>query len=82
MKKVINDYPVPLSIDWHKPQWLISNINPDVIALSTGRHSLEYFTGTILPCERYPNGSYSNDWRKDKFELLTKDIPFIISNND
>lgn len=68
-------------IDWSKPQWVIRKETCEVI-LTTGKHTLRNFSGTCLPCSAFENGDYDTEWRKDKFQLLTTDIPFTISNSN
>jgi len=78
MKKVTIT-PKQQEIDWSKPQWVQSG---DRIVLTTGTHIKDDFVGTCLPCEFYPNGSYSEKWGKKFFRLLTEEIQFTISNQD
>jgi hypothetical protein len=81
MKKVqINQ--AKTEIDWSKKQWVQSISDPNTIVLTTGFSTAEYFTGTAIPCEDYPYGSYADDWFKKSFQPLVGEIQFTISNED
>lgn len=83
MKKVKVEITKPTTIDWTKPQWVQSKLDPNTIVLTTGFSEKENnFTGTALPCRAYTKGFYSQNWGKQHFELLTEDIPFTISNKE
>jgi hypothetical protein len=73
--------PLPETMDWNKPQWLIDIANRTVV-LSTGKHGSEYFSGMCMPCEDAPEGIYSKYWTKKSFKVLDFEINFIISNED
>jgi hypothetical protein len=68
-------------IDWNKPQWVIFE-DPFRVILTTGQHEKFTFTGTCMPCKDYPNGDHDVNWTKSKFQPLTFDIPFTISNDN
>lgn len=82
MKKLELKPTQPVEIDWSKPQWVQSIAFPNRIVLTTGVHKKISFSGTIMPCDDYPIGEYTNDWAKDNFQVLEGEITFIISNND
>ena len=79
MKKV--KIPTNEGIDWSKKQWVINHETSQVV-LTTGENSDSLFTGTCMPCSKYPNGDFDNQWRKCRFQHLTFDIPFTISNSN
>ena len=80
MKKVT--IPTNEGIDWSKKQWVQSIAYPDLIVLANGEIVGDNFTGTAMPCNRYPRGEYRTDWCKSAFKHLTSDIPFTISNSN
>lgn len=69
-------------IDWNKKQWVQNKDHKTSIVLTTGEHDGDKFTGMASPCEWYPKGWDADDWYKPDFQLLTDDIPFIISNQE
>lgn len=69
-------------IDWNKKQWVQNVFVPSTIIQTTGEHGSDSFMGTALPCKSYPNGCFSRYWYKPDYQLLTDDIPFIISNKE
>lgn len=69
-------------IDWGKKQWVQNDIYPEIIVQTTGAHNGDEFTGMSLPCEKYKNGFFTENWIKETFHYLTDDIPFIISNKE
>jgi hypothetical protein len=81
MKKVIIPKSPSAEIDWSKPQWVIGPAG-EVVLISGIDKSTGMFDGTVLPCDKYPNGDYRTDWIKSSFKLLTYDIPFTISNSE
>lgn len=79
MKKVVIQ--AKPEIGWDKKRWVI-NYDNDVIVLTSGKHNGNDFSGTALPCEIYPKGDTSDYWDKRKFQPITLDIPFVISNSE
>ncbi|MFY7733598.1 MAG: hypothetical protein ACOVSR_08955 [Bacteroidia bacterium] len=72
-KQIKND-----NIDWNKPMWLISD--DDSIVISTGIHSGNEFSGTMLPSKGYNNGKFSDVWFKKFFKPLQSDLTIVIGN--
>jgi len=69
-------------INWDNPQWVVSKMDKNIIALTTGVHEEEIFQGVIMPCECYPSGFISKTLYKSKFEQLIGTVMFPISNED
>lgn len=69
-------------INWGTPQWVEYCKGVDrVIVLTTGINSSpDNFTGTAMPCTRYPKGEYSTTWVRENFKVLENEVPLVITN--
>lgn len=67
------------TIDWSKPQWVVSD---EFIVFTSGEHTENTFTGTCLPCKSYPKGNKSEDWGKEYFKPIPKEGITVLLKND
>jgi len=81
MKQIEIDSAKTQAINFRSQQWVQSKDIPEIVILTTGGVHGDSFSGMAMPCKMYPKGVFSENWTKEKYRLLTDEIPFIISNS-
>ena len=80
MKKIEITKPNSSTIDWQKPQYVVSKIFPNVIVAVQGEIGPSTFSGFAFPCPEFRSGKYTDSWVKRDFELFNGSAILNIEN--
>jgi len=67
-------------IDWSNRQIVHKVNNPDLVILTTRKHSEKTFEGIVLTNETYAVGFLKSDWFKENFTPITTPITITFEN--